>query len=383
MSSSHEIDVKELLAKVDSGQPLLVLDVRNDEEFENWKIEGRRQFKAAHIPYFDFIEDEQAAVERLPRAEGEIVAVCAKGGSSEMVAELLRGRGLPARSLVGGMIAYGEYLEPVTVPVRAEEQSVFEIWQFNRRGKGCLSYIIISGDEAVVVDASRSREIYQTFLSERGVRVAYVLDTHVHADHISGGPALAGKLGARYFVGAGVDFDLQQRVSTLGDGDELQLGQTSIRLLATPGHTPGSVCYLVADRYLLSGDTLFTTSVGRPDLGGHVVEWSRDLFQTLHERMAFLADSTLVLPAHYGDTSEIGRAGVVAATLGELRRDLPELQIAELALFTEAMKRVLQTPPAEYAEIINANLGKTQADPQRLVEWELGKNQCAASKGDR
>ena len=68
---------------------------------------------------------------------------------------------------------------------------------------------------------------------------------------------------------------------------------------------------------------------------------------------------------------------------GELRRDLPELQIAELALFTEAMKRVLQTPPAEYAEIINANLGKTQADPQRLVEWELGKNQCAASKGDR
>ena len=70
MSSSHEIDVKELLAKVDSGQPLLVLDVRNDEEYENWKIEGRRQFKAAHIPYFDFIEDEQAAVERLPRARG-------------------------------------------------------------------------------------------------------------------------------------------------------------------------------------------------------------------------------------------------------------------------------------------------------------------------
>ena len=139
------------------------------------------------------------------------------------------------------------------------------------------------------------------------------------------------------------------------------------------------MCYLVADRYLLSGDTLFTTSVGRPDLGGHVVEWSRDLFQTLHERIALLADPTLVLPAHYGDTSEIGRAGVVAATLGELRRALPELQIVELALFTEAMKRVVQTPPAEYAEIINANLGKTQADPQRLVEWELGKNQCAAS----
>jgi glyoxylase-like metal-dependent hydrolase (beta-lactamase superfamily II) len=139
------------------------------------------------------------------------------------------------------------------------------------------------------------------------------------------------------------------------------------------------VCYLVADRYLLSGDTLFTTSVGRPDLGGHVVEWSRDLFRTLRERIVLLADSTLVLPAHYGYVAEIGRAGVVAATLGELRRVLPELQIAELALFVDAMKRVVRTAPPEYTEVVNVNLGKIQADPDRLVEWELGKNQCAAS----
>jgi len=354
------------------------LDVRNDDEFANWKIEGRREFKVAHIPYFDFIEDEKAAAERLPKTQSEIVVVCAKGGSSEMVAEMLRNRGLAARSLVGGMIAYGEYLAPVQVSV-SEEQPVCEIWQFNRRGKGCLSYVIISGGEAMVVDPSRSIEIYEAFLSERGTRLAYALDTHVHADHISGGSALAAKLNAPYFVSAGADYDLRQPVNRLKDGDLLPCGKTSVRVLAAPGHTPGSVCYLAADRYLLTGDTLFTKSVGRPDLGGHVVEWSADLFRTLHERLAPLPDATLVLPAHYGDITEIGPAGVVMATLGELRRALPELQIDEPGLFTDVMMRMVRTPPAAYADIIDVNLGRTQTDPEHLAEWELGKNQCAAS----
>jgi glyoxylase-like metal-dependent hydrolase (beta-lactamase superfamily II)/rhodanese-related sulfurtransferase len=379
MSSNREIDVKELLAKVDSGAPLMVLDVRNDDEYEKWKIEGRRQFKIAHIPYFDFIEDEQAAIERLPKHSGEVIAVCAKGGSSEMVAEILRGLGVPTRNLVGGMIAYGEYLDPVKVPLRQEEQAVFEIRQFNRRGKGCLSYAVISDGEAVIVDASRAIEIYESFLTRVGARLAHVLDTHVHADHISGGPALAKGLGADYFVSAGAGVALMRKTSSLKDGDEIRIGKTSIRILATPGHTPGSMCYLVADRYLLSGDTLFKKSVGRPDLGGHLVEWSRDLFRTLRERIAPLDESTLVLPAHYADISEIGADGVVSAQLGDLRRDLPELGIAEPTSFTEAMQRAVRNPPPEYAEIIRANLDKAEADPARAVEWELGKNQCAAS----
>ncbi|HXV78298.1 MAG TPA: MBL fold metallo-hydrolase [Candidatus Binatia bacterium] len=379
MGTNNQIDVRELLAKVDAGEPLMVLDVRNDDEYEKWKIEGRREFKVAHIPYFDFIEDEQASVKRLPKAEGEVVAVCAKGGSSEMVAEILRGLGVPARNLIGGMIAYGEYLDPVRVPVQETERARFEIWQFNRRGKGCLSYAVVSGGEAVVVDPSRAVEIYESFLARSGTRLAYVLDTHVHADHISGGPELAARLGGSYFVSAGIGFDLRQRTSALKDGDQVKFGKTSIRVLAAPGHTPGSVCYLVADRYLLSGDTLFKKSVGRPDLGGHVIEWSRDLFHTLNERIAGLDASTVILPAHYADISEIGPDGVVSAWLGDLRRDLPELRISELAEFTEAMKRAVRTPPPEYAEIIDVNLGKTKSDPDRAVEWELGKNQCAAS----
>jgi glyoxylase-like metal-dependent hydrolase (beta-lactamase superfamily II)/rhodanese-related sulfurtransferase len=380
MSSNNEIDVKELLSRLDSGQPLMLLDVRNDDEFANWKIEGRREFQIAHIPYFDFVEDERAAIERLPRPHGEVVTVCARGGSSEMVAEMLRRFGVPARNLAGGMIAYGEYLEPAEVPVLNQERGVFVIWQFNRRGKGCLSYAILSGGKAVVIDPSRSIEVYESFLARSGARLAYALDTHVHADHVSGGRALARRLSAGYFVSAGVGFDLKLRSSSLNDGDELRFGKTSIRILATPGHTPGSVCYLLANRYLFSGDTLFKKSVGRPDLGGHITDWSQDLFRTLRERIARLDESTVVLPAHYAELSEINSAGVVAATLSELRRDLPELQISDPALFTTAMKRAVRTPPAEYAQIINVNLGESTADADRVVEWELGRNQCATSR---
>lgn len=379
MSTAHEIDVGELLAKVDSGEPLLVLDVRNDDEYEKWRIEGRREFKVAHIPYFDFIEDEQAALKRLPKSQEEIVVVCAKGGSSEMVAETLRGLGAPARNLVGGMIAYGEHLEPIKLAVRPEERDVFEIWQFNRRGKGCLSYAIISAGEAVVVDPSRAIDVYDSFLARSGARLAYVLDTHVHADHISGGPVLAARRGANYFVSAGADFDLRRRTDSLQDSDEVRCGKTQLRVVAAPGHTPGSMCYLVADRYLMSGDTLFTKSVGRPDLGGHVIEWSRDLFQTLRERIAWLDDSTVVLPAHFAAIAEMGPDGVVSATLGDLRGELLELRISEVASFIEAMRRAVRTPPPEYAAIIDINLAKTEADPALVVEWELGKNQCAAS----
>ena len=290
------------------------------------------------------------------------------------MAEVLRGRGVPARSLAGGMLAYGEYLECVKVP--QADRSDFEIWQFNRRGKGCLSYAVVSEDEAVVVDPSRAVESYGTFLHRSGARLVNVLDTHVHADHISGGRALASRAGANYFCGGG---DPRRDASSFKDGDRLLIGKVSIRLVAAPGHTPGSMVYAVAERYLLSGDTLFKSAVGRPDLGGQVVQWSRDLFQTLHERLARFDDATVILPANYAELSEIDSGGVVSATLGDLRRQLPEFRISELASFTEAMKRAVRTAPPQYAQIIDVNLGKSKAHPDSAVEWELGKNQCAAA----
>src|ERR1044071_549068 len=237
MSDREEIEIAELLAKVDGGEPLLVLDVRNADEYESWKIEARREFKISHIPYFDFIEDEESASARVPNSGSEIVVVCAKGGSSQMIAEFLRGSGRPARSLVGGLIAYGEYVEAVKVRVHETEENLCELRQLNRRGKGCLSYIVISAGEAAVIDPSRAVEVYESLLARAGARLVHTLDTHVHADHLSVGPALAGRLGGDYFVGAGAGFDLRHPIRALSDGDELRVGNIDICVLATPGHT--------------------------------------------------------------------------------------------------------------------------------------------------
>ena len=376
------IEVGDLLSRVDAGEPLLLLDVRNDEEFDTWRFEGRRPIETVHIPYFDFIEDAPACVHRLP-CHREIVVLCAQGGSSAMVVDTLREAGLAARNVAGGMVAYGEYLQPVRVPIDAAEAASWEIWQVNRRGKGCLSYVVCSGREAIVVDPSRDVQWYEGFAHRLGARIVQVLDTHVHADHLSGGPALARRSGAPYFVKAGEGFELRQPVEPLADGQDLRLGgvggvTVQVRIMATPGHTPGSCSYLVGRRHLLTGDTLFVKSVGRPDLGGHVVEWGRALFGTLRERLARLPEDTVVLPAHFAGPDEIGPDAVVAAPLAVLRRVVPELQITDEDVFVAAMRAALKPPPAAYAEIIRANLGSVTIEPDNATEWELGKNQCAA-----
>jgi glyoxylase-like metal-dependent hydrolase (beta-lactamase superfamily II)/rhodanese-related sulfurtransferase len=373
------IEVGELLARADAGQPLLLLDVRNDDEFEAWRLEARRPLAGVHIPYFHFIENAEASIARLPH-EAEIVVLCAQGGSSAMVVDMLREAGVPARNVAGGMVAYGEYLQPVAVPTGAG----WELWQVNRRGKGCLSYVIRAGRDAIVVDPSRDVPWYERFVQRLGTRLTRVLDTHVHADHLSGGALLAARAGVPYSVDAGTDFELQHAVESLADGQELRLGDAPdatvhVRVMATPGHTPGSTSYLVQGRYVLTGDTLFLASVGRPDLGGHVREWGQALFHTLRERLGALPPDTLVLPAHYGGPAEIGADGVVARRLDELRRALPELRMTDEGAFVEAMQRALKTPPAAYDEIIRANLGAAPIDPEKATEWELGKNQCAAA----
>jgi len=377
------LEVGELLSRVDAGEPVLLLDVRNDDEFQAWRLEGRRPVETVHIPYFDFIEDPAGSSSRLPR-DREIVVLCAQGGSSAMVVDTLREAGVESRNLAGGMVAYGEYLEPVRVPTDDGRAAGWELWQINRRGKGCLSYVVRAGREAIVVDPSRDVAWYEQFVRGLGAAIVRVLDTHVHADHVSGGPVLAARARAPYFVNAGEGFELRQPVEPLVDGQPLRLGgeagvTVEVRIMATPGHTPGSSSYLVGRRHLLTGDTLFVKSVGRPDLGGHAVEWGRALFRTLWERLAALPDDAVVLPAHFAGPDEIGVDGVVAAPLGVLRRMVPEFQIHDEEEFVAAMRAALGPPPAAYGEIIRVNLGLATADPDKATEWELGKNQCAAS----
>jgi glyoxylase-like metal-dependent hydrolase (beta-lactamase superfamily II)/rhodanese-related sulfurtransferase len=346
------IEIGEVLARADRGEELLLLDVRNDDEFGAWRLEARRPIETVHVPYFDFIEDPEGAIAKVPEGR-DLVVLCAKGGSSEMVADLLVEAGRRAWSVAGGMLAYGTFLEIVRVPSDAAE-----IHQLNRRGKGCLSYLVRFGKHAVVVDPARTVEPYLALAERLGCSIRLVLDTHVHADHLSGRRELAARAGAE---------------------DTLEPGQDHprIRAIASPGHTPESLLYLVDGAYLLTGDTLFVSGVGRPDLGGEVEAWGLDLFRTLR-RLENLPEDVVVLPAHYGGPAEIGADGVVSGRLGSLRRDVPEMKIRDERGFVEAMRAAVREPPAAYARIVRANRGLEAPSEEERVEWELGKNRCAA-----
>lgn len=374
-----EITVPELLTKLDRGEPVLLLDVRNEDEFASWKFEGKHSPSAINIPYFAFLEEPEATLARVPaQGAAEWAVLCAKGGSSEYVADLLREAGIPARNITGGMLAYGSYIQPVRVV--EESQTGPEIWQLNRRGKGCLSYIVRVGGEAIVVDPSRHVQLFLDFVNELDAKLVRVLDTHVHADHVSGGVALAKMLGIPYSVAAGPEFEMRQPALALRDGEELALGGKHgvLRVISTPGHTPGSTSYLAGQQYLLSGDSLFVNGIGRPDLGGDAAAWATWLFETLRHGIGSLPDDVVVLPAHYSSMSEIGPDGAVSARLGDIRANSPEFRIPTEEEFVAVMTRGAAPAPPAYTQIIHVNLGLTHADEEQMSEWELGKNECAA-----
>jgi glyoxylase-like metal-dependent hydrolase (beta-lactamase superfamily II)/rhodanese-related sulfurtransferase len=381
--SDDGIDVTELLAAIDAGERLLLLDVRNERDFAAWRIGGRREPDALNVPYFRFLEEADAIVPRLPRGV-PLVTVCAHGGSSALVSALLREHGIVARNLVGGMAAYGAHLSPVRVPTPVAERR-FEIWQVQRVARGCLSYVVVSGGAAVVVDPSRHVERYEAFVAARNARIELVIDTHVHADHVSGGATLAARNRAAYFVGVADGWPIGGAVAALPAGGSFWLRRDDappleLRMIATPGHTPEGHAVLVAGRWLLSGDTLLVDGVGRPDLGAHALEWGRDLYRTITQRLAWLPDETVVLPAHTAAPPDVGAHDVIATSLGEVR-GLPELTLPSADTFARAIAALVGPAPEAYAQIVVRNRDPEPIPPELADEWELGPNQCAARPG--
>ena len=266
-----ELTAADLYQRLAGTAPPRVLDVRNAQEFARWRVEGPHPVDVLNVPYFEFVEREEASVRKvtdwLGGRPGDLVVVCAEGGSSAYVTEILRGQGLAAANLAGGMVAWG-----LGAAVRRVSPSgPARLWQVLRFGRGCLSYVVARGQDAVVVDPHRRLDVYRGLLEREGLHLRAVFDTHLHADHVSGGPALARESGVPYHASPR-DFEgATLHVEGLTDGQPVRIGQLEVLPivpLGTPGHTPGSTSLLVGDASLLTGDTLFVDDVGRPDLGG-------------------------------------------------------------------------------------------------------------------
>jgi glyoxylase-like metal-dependent hydrolase (beta-lactamase superfamily II) len=194
------------------------------------------------------------------------------------------------------------------------------------------------------------------------MQITHVIDTHVHADHRSGGPALAARVGAAYCLHASADVDLP--FEPLHDGQEVALGNTRIHVLHTPGHTPESVCLVVTDLrrgpepwFVLTGDTLFVGAVGRPDLPGRIEESAGELFDSIHHKLLVLPGELEVYPAHFaGSACGAGISGKPSTTLAFERRYNQLLALGRDA-FIAAVAEV-PPKPAEMAAIMQFNRGR-------------------------
>lgn len=367
----------ELFERILRLEALFILDVRNEDAYADWKIEGGR-VHSLNVPYFDLLDGPEAVLPKLPEGQ-PILVVCAKEGSSRFVGEQLVEAGVrDVYYLVGGMKAWSEYLYPVKV---GDLTSGGALYQFVRVGKGCLSYAIVSGGEVAFVDTARTLEPYLELAEAQDVEITYTIDTHLHADHISGGRRLAERVGATYLLPPKDAMDVTFAFEPLQEGCTFTIGKTTVKVqpLYSPGHTIGSTSLVIDDTYLLSGDTLFVQSIGRPDLAGKAEDWVSDLRETLYLRYKQLPGDLLVLPAHYGRPQEMDEQGRVAARLDRLFATNAGLQIQDEASFKSAVTQNLPPQPHAYQDIRLVNMGKLKRPDPEQSEMEIGPNRCAVN----
>lgn len=228
-----------------------------------------------------------------------------------------------------------------------------------------LSYLFgcIGHGKAIAIDVVAGDEDW--FVEQAaavGVRIAYVVDTHIHADHVSGGRALAARLAVPYCLHEAACEAVRFPFEKLTDGQELDVGNVRVRVMHTPGHTPESVCLLVKDMrrgdapwFVVTGDTLLVGAVGRPDLAGREAEMARQLYDSLHTRLLTLPAELEVYPGHQaGSACGVGLSGKPSSTLGFERRWNPALSMGKED-FVAALTSDLGSPPSGMASILAAN----------------------------
>ena len=367
--SRQSVDARTLREWLEGGERVTVVDVRHAEEHAEWALPGSVNFDA----YDKLKAGDPDAMEGLDVPEdGPVVTVCGAGKSSAVAAEQLRERGYEALTLEGGMQAWSLAWNSAELPLDGTEARVIQV---RRTGKGCLSYLVGSDGEAVVIDASVDPEVYLGLADSYGWRITHVFDTHLHADHLSRSRKLAELSGATLDQPEGTPASYPY--SSIQDGETLEIGAARLKALHTAGHTTESASYLLDDRILFTGDTLFLAGVGRPDLEASPQEAqakAHRLYGTLGRLLA-LPPETLILPGHTNEPVPFD-GEPLCATLGEVRKKVGILREEEDA-FVEKLMAHLSPTPHNHTRIVELNKEGVlpEEDP---AELEAGANRCAA-----
>ncbi|WP_227377955.1 MBL fold metallo-hydrolase [Haladaptatus halobius] len=358
--------VSERLEQGDSN--LVLLDIRPKDGFDDWHIPG-----SEHIDVYDDLKTDPGsateALERLPQG-AEIVTVCGVGKVSAVATDVLQEMGYEAITLADGMQGWGRVHRSAPIPI-----DTGELIQVDRPGTGCLSYIFIADREAIIVDPSRYIDRYEAVLERYGARLTAVLETHAHADHISGAHDLADNHDAPYYLHP-ADSGSLAGTTDLEDGQQIAVGTAEIDVIHTPGHTEGSVTFGIGNGALLTGDTLFLESVGRPDLEGGDETAVRTRAAILYASLQQLIDKpdkAVVLPAHDPESP----TPPTSATLVKVRERNDILDHDQAEFVNTITTNIPETPP-NHDQIKRANVGKTTLEEDEARQLELGPNQCAA-----
>lgn len=361
-----EITADTLREWLEVGKEVNILDIRSTDEREEWHIPN-----SIHLDVYEELKNHN------PKAlngiefdkSTPVVTVCAGGNTSLIAAELLRQEGYEAYSLQKGMKGWN-----LAWNIAFLAFDKFEIIQFRRSGKGCLSYLIISHNEAMVVDASLPVEVYQKSITKRGLILKYAVDTHIHADHLSRTKELAGIYTIEPSVPA--NDKLTYPYLPISDGFNFSLGEIRIKAIHTPGHTFESTTFLVDGNVLLTGDTLFINGVGRPDLKSSHNEArkkSRMLFHSL-KKLLELDHSILVMPGHTSSPIAFDQ-NFIQNSLAEILTNTTLLSQTEEVFVSMLLDRI-PSSPANYLRIVEKNSSGDFSDVNP-IELEAGANRCA------
>ena len=368
MTGAKEVSPETLRTWLEAGKNVSVLDVRPIEERSEWFIPG-----SLHINAYDKLKAHKADALHGLHLDKKIpvVTVCSAGKTSAIAAGQLKDQGFEVYSLQGGMKAWS--LAWNTAKLSMPD---LQIIQFRRTGKGCLSYIVTSAGEAVIVDASLPIETYQEVLAKEKMNLKCVLETHIHADHLSRSKQLAENNNVPLYLPAPnkVAFDFVP----VSDNTIIEIGNIIMKAIHAPGHTSESTCYLIDDKILLTGDTLFIDGVGRPDLKAsneETIQRSKKLYHSL-QKLLSLDEKVIVLPAHASQPVDFDNTPV-QATIRQVKQSVAMLKLNENEFIDTILQRILPTP-ANFSSIVEKNI-KGDFSDINPVDLEAGANRCAIS----
>jgi glyoxylase-like metal-dependent hydrolase (beta-lactamase superfamily II)/rhodanese-related sulfurtransferase len=395
MIPTLQIKPTELKKKIDSGEDIFILDVRDSKEHESWKVSYDRYQDTAVIPLGDLSSPE--ALKQIPR-DKEVVTFCGHGNRSMSAAKMLSEKGYNVKTIEGGLDGWNTVND--IAPVTNADSSV-NIWQIRRVSKGCMSYMIASHSDkkTVVIDATCEIDnAIDILVNENDLEITTLIETHIHADHLSGATKLAKKYGSSLYISSLEQYMTKSasddgiNINLIKSGDKIAIGDgLALEAIHTPGHTNGSICLKLevngvtkktdntleskkdnSHIYLFTGDTLFVDGIGRPDLHNKAEEFTHNLYNSYQTKILNLPDETLILPAHFSTSFEHSKP--IFSTIKSIKERLELLSISE-DKFAKFVTTNLPPQPMNYEKIVSINKDMISCDSVEC-SIEAGPNSC-------